>query len=213
MKLVDAIHGNYVASRRTCVLSRHISRLIPSNARVLDVGCGDGKLSHLVLRERADIDLHGIEVLVRGDEPIPVEPFDGRSIPHADGSFDCVLFVDVLHHTDDPMLLLREAVRVARQCILIKDHTLEGLWAGPTLRFMDRVGNARYGVALPFNYWPRRRWDEAFDELNLAVDFWEQDLGLYPWPACHVFGRSLHFIARLVPRERRAPAGAPAPNR
>ena len=42
--------------------------------------------------------------------------------------------VDVLHHTDDPMILMREAMRVTRQAILIKHHTLDGLFAGPTLR-------------------------------------------------------------------------------
>ena len=46
------------------------------------------------------------------------------------------MFVDVLLHTLDPMILLREAIRVARQTVVIKDHTLDGLLAGPTLRAM-----------------------------------------------------------------------------
>jgi hypothetical protein len=41
-----------------------------------------------------------------------------------------VLFVDVLHHSKDPMILLREAVRMVRKAIVIKDHTLAGLLAG-----------------------------------------------------------------------------------
>ena len=62
------------------------------------------------------------------------------------------MFVDVLHHTEDPMALLGEAVRVARKTIVVKDHTLNGFLAGPTLHFLDRVGNARHDVALPYNY-------------------------------------------------------------
>jgi hypothetical protein len=95
------------------------------------------------------------------------------------------------------MILLREAARVACKTILIKDHTLDGILAGATLRLMDRVGNERYGVALPFNYWPRRKWLEAFDALNLKVNVWQKDLHLYPPPADWVFGRSLHFIAQV----------------
>jgi hypothetical protein len=53
------------------------------------------------------------------------------------------------------MILLREAVRVARRMILIKDHIVDAVLAGPTLRLMDRIGNARYGVSFPHNYWPR----------------------------------------------------------
>jgi hypothetical protein len=76
------------------------------------------------------------------------------------------VFIDVLHHTNDPVLLLREAARVARNTIVIKDHTLDGFAAGPTLRFMDRIGNRRYNVALPYNYWPKQQWLSAFEALG-----------------------------------------------
>jgi hypothetical protein len=39
------------------------------------------------------------------------------------------------------MILLREAARVAREAVVIKDHTKNGLAADATLRFMDRIGN------------------------------------------------------------------------
>ncbi len=129
---------------------------------------------------------------------IPVRAFDGRRIPFEDRSFDDALFVDVLHHTDDPGILLGEAARVARRAIVIKDHLLEGPFAAATLRFMDRVGNERYSVALPYNYWPRSRWLAEIAVRGLRVDSWKERLALYPPPADWVFGRSLHFAARLV---------------
>lgn len=197
--LIRGVHDDYVHNRRVRVLERHLSELIPAGATALDVGCGDGLLAHRIQRRRPDVRIDGLDVLVREGTPIPVRPFDGRTIPAADASVDAVLFVDVLHHTDDPTVLLREAARVARRAILIKDHTRDGLLAGPTLRFMDYVGNAHHGVALPYNYWPRRRWDEAFRGLGWAVCAWKIDLRLYPKPADWIFGRSLHFIARLEP--------------
>jgi len=63
----------------------------------------------------------GIDVLVRDHAHGPVVKFDGTSIPFPDRSFDTLVFVDVLHHTNDPVLLLREAARVARNTIVIKD--------------------------------------------------------------------------------------------
>jgi hypothetical protein len=110
---------------------------------------------------------------------------------------DVVMLVDVLHHAADPMLLLREAIRVARRAIIIKDHRRNGLLARATLKFMDRVGNCRHGVALPYNYWSQTQWLQAFQTLGLNVRFWQQQLRLYNWPAGLWFDRSLHFIARL----------------
>lgn len=197
MNLIERVHGGYVHNRRVDVLCRHLSELIPPDSSVLDVGCGDGLLSSLIMQKRPDVRTRGIDVLVRPQTHIPVEAYDGQRMPVGDKSYDVVMFVDVLHHTDDPMVVLREAVRVARRAVVIKDHTRDGLLAEQTLRFMDEIGNERHGVRLPFNYWPRQKWLEAFDALGLAVGTWRKDLHLYPPPASWLFDRSLHFVARL----------------
>src|SRR5262249_45553505 len=187
-------HGGYVHKRRTLALSDWCSRLIPFNSKVLDVGCGDGRLTRLIADKRPDISISGIDVRQRNDPAMLVETFDGNSIPYGDRSFDVVMFVDVLHHTGQPMTLLREAVRVARQAILIKDHLVEGTFAHSTLQLMDWVGNARHGVPLPYNYWTSTKWNRVFDTLGLDINFWESNLRLYPFPADLILGRSLHFI-------------------
>jgi SAM-dependent methyltransferase len=197
MTLLDRVHGGYVHARRVRVLASRLAQLMPHGARVLDVGAGDGRLSSEILGSRPDLQIRGIDPLVRDNTHIPVELFDGRRVPHADDSFDVVMFVDVLHHTDDPAALLGEAVRVARRAVVIKDHLLTGLFAGPTLTLMDWVGNARHGVELPNNYWPEERWRATFDRLGVRVAAWQTDLPIYPWPASLVFGRSMHFVAKL----------------
>jgi hypothetical protein len=107
------------------------------------------------------------------------------------------MFVDVLHHAADPAKLLAEGVRVSRRWVLIKDHLREGLLASATLRLMDRVGNSRYGVPLPYAYWRRAQWDAAFAGLGLERRYWSDRLGLFPFPLDLVFERSLHFVALL----------------
>jgi SAM-dependent methyltransferase len=203
MSFFGSLHESYVHNRRTSVLSEWCSNLIPANTTVLDVGSGDGRLARLVADKRPDISIDAIDVRVRGDAAIPIKTFDGKSIPFDESSFDVVMLVDVLHHTDDPMILLHEAVRVARQTLVIKDHLLQGAFAYQTIRFMDWMANARHGVALPYNYWTPAQWHGAFDTLGLTVSSWQSNLKLYPFPADLIFGRSLHFIAVLqVPDKR-----------
>jgi len=60
----------------------------------------------------------------------------------------CVPVRDVLHHTQDPAVLLREAVRVSRSFVLLKDHLDENILDDVTLRLMDWVGNRPHGVVL-----------------------------------------------------------------
>jgi SAM-dependent methyltransferase len=211
VNVLEKIHGGYVHNRRVRVLIQKLSALLPDRGRILDVGCGDGLLASVLQQNKPNTSVTGIDVMVRRATHIPVEQFDGRSIPFADASFDTVIFVDVLHHTNEPMILLREAVRVAREAVVIKDHTKNGIAADATLRFMDRIGNRRHNVPLPHNYWSRQRWLDAFEELNLRMDIWTSDLGLYPFPLDCFFGRSLHFISRLTLRDhaKAGPAARP----
>ena len=197
MKFIERFHSNYIFDRRVRLLSSHLGSLMPARAQVLDVGCGNGLLAQLIMQNHPGVEIKGADVLVRDKTYIPVEWFDGRNVPYDDASFDVVMLVDVLHHTEQPMALLREARRVARSAVVIKDHLREGLFAGPTLRFMDWVGNAHFGVALPHNYWSRRQWQEAIETLGLIPTVWKEELGLYSRPASWVFERSLHFIACL----------------
>ena len=200
MSLVDTVHDGYVLDRRARLLSHYLTPLLPERSRVLDVGCGDCRIAWLITQARPDLTFHGVDTLVRGTTWMSVEEYDGRRLPYGDKSTDVVMLVDVLHHADDPSHLLKEGARVAIRNLVIKDHTRDGLLANTTLKLMDRVGNLRHGVALPYNYWPKRVWLDRFREGGLALEYWNQHLHLYPWPATWVFDRSLHFVAKLSVR-------------
>jgi SAM-dependent methyltransferase len=197
MNLLELVHEKYSYSRRLVRLKELLADNISAGERVLDVGCGDGQLSYMIMKERPDVEVQGMDVLVREKTKIPVSSFDGERFPYPDKSFDVVMFSDVLHHTNDPRLLLSEAARVSRRAIVLKDHLCDGPFAYPTLRLMDWVGNARHGVVLPYNYWPKQRWLRTFESMGLMVRNWKEDLKMYPFWADPVFGRSLHFVARL----------------
>src|SRR5262249_5569867 len=147
-------HGGYLHSRRARVLAKRLANRLPREAVALDLGCGDGRVSEEIMRLRPDVRIEGVEVLVPQNTYIPISQFNGLRVQAADCSYDAVLLVDVLHHSDNGEALLCEARRLAKT-IIIKDVVNDGVLAGLTLRIMDRLGNERLGVACPFNFWTR----------------------------------------------------------
>jgi SAM-dependent methyltransferase len=187
---IGRLHQALVFQRRTRVLSEMLASQIPQGASVLDIGCGDGTIGNLIARLRPDVTVRGVEFMVRPECKIECCSFDGLTLPFADASFDVCLFVDVLHHTQDPSMLLRETVRVSRAWVLLKDHLDENLFDNVTLRIMDWVGNRPHGVVLTYNYQSRTK-------CRLTIAHWEAKLPLYPPLLSLLAGRGLHFISLL----------------
>jgi len=190
-------HRTFVFQRRTRVLAEILAKQIPQGASVLDIGCGDGTIGSLIKGLRPDISIQGVEFLVRPECKIECRVFDGAALPFPDASFDVCLFVDVLHHTQDPAILLQEAARVSRSFVLLKDHLVENILDDATLRLMDWVGNRPHGVVLTYNYQSRREWEEFFARCGLAETNWITRLPLYGPPMSLVAGRGLHFVSLL----------------
>jgi SAM-dependent methyltransferase len=197
--LMGRVHNRLVFDRRVQVLTRSLGALIPAGSHMLDVGTGDGQIAQGIAAEQLGVTVEGIDVMLRPTTHIPVSLFDGTTIPMDDNSVDVVSFVDVLHHTDDPQVLISEASRVARKAVVIKDHLSENAFDHATLRLMDWVGNAPHGVVLPYNYASRAQWNRWFAKAGLAEDVFETDVPLYAAPLSMIFGRKLHFVARLTP--------------
>jgi len=197
--LSKKVHDKFVYNRRKNLLSTIFSDLLHEGASVLDIGCGDGKIDYLITQKK-DVDILGVDVLVRDKTYVPVQEFDGENLPFEDDSFDTVLFIDVLHHIDNPAAILKEAKRVARKNIIIKDHLQKGAFAFTTLKLMDYVGNAHYGVNLNYNYLKQENWNELFKEVGIeppSLEEWIDKLNLYPFPFNLIFDRKLHFVARF----------------
>ena len=86
--------------------------------RVLDVGCGRGYLCKHVEEIYGAVPT-GLDVKDFRAAPIAFRCFDGTAIPFPDQSFDHVVLSFALHHSQDPMALIKECRRVARRGILI----------------------------------------------------------------------------------------------
>jgi len=90
---------------------------------VLDLGCGDGLLLGLlrdkgVSGEGLDISPVSVEMCLRKGIKATVHSFDDP-LPYENASFDTVILLDVLEHVYDPVPLLKEAVRVSRDGVIV----------------------------------------------------------------------------------------------
>jgi SAM-dependent methyltransferase len=199
LRSVGALHERLVFSRRLRVLAEALAPLLPAGL-LADVGCGDGSLALAIARIRPDIEPRGFDVLARPQARIPVELYDGRHLPLTDRQVACALLVDVLHHASDPVGLLAECARVAG-VVVVKDHLARGRIDRATLSVMDWVGNRPHGVRLEYRYFDDKKWHEVCRTAGLRSTGETPVRGLYPFPLSLLFGRRLHFAARLEKAE------------
>ena len=193
------LHRNIALNRRVQVLSREIAALLPDNCTVLDVGCGSGEIAQAIVAQRENLSLRGIDVLVRPDCAVEISHYDGITLPEPDNSYDFVTIIDVLHHTADPMVLMREACRVARRGVIIKDHNCNSKIRRAIMTVTDTLGNWQFGVPLLFNFWPTARWQNAWSELGVTRQYYSTEIGLYPPIRGCIFAKDMDFIAMLSP--------------
>lgn len=96
----------------------------PTQARVLEVGCGTGVLTRMLARLPQVSSVMGVDPapallarareLTSGIPNVEYQVADGRSLPFADEQFDVVIFDSTLSHVPDPEPALSEAHRVLR---------------------------------------------------------------------------------------------------
>lgn len=80
---------------------------------VLDIGSADGWIFRGSGLNATCLDINEFST---GEFPRIVA--DAHSLPLGDGSFDCCVLAEILEHVNNPILVLREAARVARKKVV-----------------------------------------------------------------------------------------------
>ena len=101
-----------------------IADLLPNNTRVLDVGCGDGSLMNLLVKEK-NIEVRGLELeklnvqecIYKG---LPVIQGNAETELHQfpDQSFDYVVLSQTLQAFYNPDKVLKELLRIGKSVIV-----------------------------------------------------------------------------------------------
>lgn len=101
-----------------------IADAVPSSARVLDVGCGDGSLLTLLEATRG-VDGRGIEISQKGVNECVARGLsviqgdaDTDLIDFPDGAFDYVILSQTLQATRHPRDVVEQLLRIGRKAIV-----------------------------------------------------------------------------------------------
>lgn len=142
---------------------------IPKGAKLLDLGCGSGIVAK-AFQDFFQAKVVGVDIKDQRILYIPLEIINGKTLPFPEKSFDAVLISYVLHHSDDPVALLKEAKRVGREIIIYEDLPEDFLAKiyckihGLTFnKFFQKGNNASFKTS--------REWEEIFQKMGLRIIF------------------------------------------
>jgi SAM-dependent methyltransferase len=128
----DEHHWWYRGRRR--VLHAELDRIVlPRNARILDAGCGSGRmLDELRHRGRVtgvDANADAVSATRRRGHVAWLATIE--DMPFTDASFDLVTCLDVIEHTPDDRVTLRELRRVTRPggALVVTVPAYQALWS------------------------------------------------------------------------------------
>jgi len=151
-------------------MAHHIIPALDLPGNLLDVGCSTGLLSQ-ELHRKTNMEVVGIDVVCPSGTGFPVQIYDGEYIPYPDNSFRNVLLCYVLHHSDDPVGLLKEAQRVCSHRLVVVEDIAETPVQHRIAMAKDKFYNMLMVPDMPmtYNFKSTKEWMQIFSELGLSL--------------------------------------------
>ena len=164
------------ARGRAAGTAKRLLPLLQPEDSILDVGAGEG-----LIAAQLHCGLGGCTVLTdlknQVRSGLPLVLCSGEQLPFADSTFDVVLLLTVLHHTSDPVSIVREAARIAKRAVIVQEDMYLGRPVDLLVFAADVLCSIPYGYQLPA--WPRspRTWELLFRAAAVRpdariIDYW-----------------------------------------
>jgi 2-polyprenyl-3-methyl-5-hydroxy-6-metoxy-1,4-benzoquinol methylase len=146
-------------------------------ASVLDVGCGEGVLTHQWAQQLGEQRIVGIDLeddklkaewATRQRPNLEYRTMLAENMPFADGEFDMACAIEVLEHVPDPAHTVAEMARVARRHLLVSVPR-EPLWRMLNMArgaYLSELGNTPGHV----NHWSKRSFVRLLSQHGEIVE-------------------------------------------
>ena len=151
---------------------------------VLDVGCGEGVLTHEWAEKLGDERIVGIDLddpklasewAARQRPNLEYRVADATSLSFADDEFDLAAAIEVLEHVPDPEATVAEMARVAERWLLVSVPR-EPLWRALNMArgaYWGSLGNTPGHV----NHWSKRSFERMLSRHGTV----EEARSPFPW--------------------------------
>lgn len=156
-------------------IAENISSLISADSSVLDIGSGSGNVAkEISLKTGAKFTL--LDVIDWNVTDLPFILFNGKKIPFKDKEFDFALLMDVLHHSEDEELLIKEAIRVAKKIIILEEvheNIFMKIWAN----VIDNFQWFLFGMPLAFHSRSEKQWKKFLGNFCKNIQSKKESFG------------------------------------
>jgi 2-polyprenyl-3-methyl-5-hydroxy-6-metoxy-1,4-benzoquinol methylase len=170
---------NPVVRRLMSTFERDLGELFLRAApqSLLDVGCGEGVLTHKWAQALAPRRVVGIDLedpLIQAEWELRTAPnleyriMKAQDLPFADSEFDVVTAIEVLEHVPDPGHTVAEMARVAGGHLLVSVPR-EPLWRGLNMArgaYLKELGNTPGHL----NHWSKRSFVSLLGQHGEVVE-------------------------------------------
>ena len=101
-----------------------ITNIVEKNSRVLDIGCADGKLLHLLIKNKStsvqgiEIEHEKVEACLKKGLSVVEGDANKEIISFPDNSFDYVILSQTLQTVEKPKWILEQILRVGKKAII-----------------------------------------------------------------------------------------------
>lgn len=189
--------SNYDVSRRVRLI-KTLTRSVPRDSKVLEVGCGTGAITKEFKEDFADYTATDVSEklaeAVVNKYGVKGKAIDATSMDLPSNEFDLVLSSECIEHTKDPLQALREMIRVVKPGGHLIVTSPNRLWL-PSLWIATHLGMRNFD-GLENWIWPLDA--QSFLRQNGCVIAEASGCHLFPWQV--PFAKSvLPFFDQIAP--------------
>ncbi len=154
------------AIRKARIKLDRLQDLYRHDDSILEIGSGNGALSMLL--KDGDYNVQTVDIENKSIFPsITPQLYDGNILPFNDGAFHISQMITMLHHTPEPKLMIKEAMRVSDKLIIMED-VYSTLFQKYITWFTDSLVNWEF-ASHPHTNKTDREWKSLFEKLGLEI--------------------------------------------